>query len=377
MTSASLGARRAIARTTAAACAAILAAGCATGLGQVPLPAPGTLGAHTITVTAQFANAMNLPQNAKVKLNGADIGVVESIRAHDFAANVTMRIDADVELYGDATAELRSATPLGDIFVAIRPSAQGVSGARRMRDGDDIALGSTSAGASVEDVLSSAALLVNGGAVRNLVTVVNGAGRAIGGKGAKVAVLLDQSNTLISRLNARTDQINTALHGTSELAATLVARQQSLDDVIDAAVPAIATLHDNTTTLADLTDSVARITNQLNKFPAVRGTDTRSLIKDLNTLSAALNVGATDPTLNVNTWTRAVAALAKMTSGPDLHAVANINQLAFGALPDMNYPGDPGLHGADGTDWHAFVGSLRYEWNLLLSRIYGPQREPR
>jgi virulence factor Mce-like protein len=361
----------------AAACLTTVLAGCATGLESLPLPAPGQMGGNAITVTAAFANAMNLPQKAKVKLNGADIGEVESIRTRDFTAYVTMRINADVALDTGATAQLRSATPLGDIFVAIRPDAEQAPDERRLRDGDTIALASTTSAATVEDVLGSAALLVNGGAIDRLVTIVNGAGKAVGGKGAKVAALLDESNTLISRLNARSGQIDTALRNTADLAATVAARQHTLDEVITAAAPAMTVINDNTTQLADLTDGVARITNQLKRFPSMRGTDTRSLIADLNTLSAALNVSATDPYLNMNTWIRVIDALAKMTSGPDIHAVADIAQLAFGALPDKNYPGDPMFHGADGTDWHAFVGSLRYEWNLLLSKIYGPQHQPR
>jgi virulence factor Mce-like protein len=368
--------RRACLRS-AAACVTAVLAGCATGLESLPLPAPGQMGGNAITVTAAFANAMNLPQKAKVKLNGADIGEVESIRTRDFTAYVTMRINADVALDTGATAQLRSATPLGDIFVAIRPDPEQAADERRLHDGDTIALASTTSAATVEDVLSSAALLVNGGAIDRLVTVVNGAGKAVGGKGAKVAALLDESNALISRLNARSGQIDTALRNTADLAATVAARQQTLDEVITAAVPAMTVINDNTTQLADLTDGVARITNQLRRFPSMRGTDNRSLIADLNTLSAALNVSATDPYLNMNTWIRVIDALAKMTSGPDIHAVADIAQLAFGALPDKNYPGDPMFHGADGTDWHAFVGSLRYEWNLLLSKIYGPQHQPR
>jgi len=363
--------------TIAAASLTTVLAGCATGLESLPLPAPGQLGGNAITVTAAFANAMNLPQKAKVKLNGADIGEVESIRTRDFTAYVTMRINADIALNTGATAQLRSATPLGDIFVAIRPDPVQAPDARRLHDGDTIALASTTSAATVEDVLSSAALLVNGGAIDRLVTVVNGAGKAVGGKGAKVAALLHESNALIARLNARSGQIDTALRNTADLAATVAARQQTLDEVITAAVPAMTVINDNTTQLADLTDSVARITNQLKRFPSMRGTDTRSLVADLNTLSAALNVSATDPYLNMNTWIRVIDALAKMTSGPDIHAVADIAQLAFGALPDKNYPGDPMFHGADGTDWHAFVGSLRYEWNLLLSKIYGPQHQPR
>jgi virulence factor Mce-like protein len=368
--------RRACLRIAAASVTAVLA-GCATGLESLPLPAPGQMGGNAITLTAAFANAMNLPQKAKVKLNGADIGDVESIRVRDFTAYVTMRINGDVALYTGATAQLRSATPLGDIFVALRPGPEQAPDVRPLHDGDTIALASTTSAATVEDVLGSAALLVNGGAIRRLVTIVNGAGKAVGGKGAKVAALLHDSNTLISRLNARSEQIDTALRNTADLAATVAARQQTLDEVITTAVPAMTVINDNTTQLADLTDGVARITNQLKRFPSMRGTDTRSLIADLNTLSAALNVSATDPYLNMNTWIRVTAALAKATSGPDIHAVADVAQLAFGALPDKNYPGDPMFHGADGTDWHAFVGSLRYEWNLLLSKIYGPQHQPR
>src|SRR5690625_7597493 len=96
-----------------------------------------------------------------------------------------MRISADALLYTDSTAELRSATPLGDNFVSLRPSTDHSPGARRLHDGDTIGLAATTSAASVEDVLGSASLLVNGGAVRRLVTVVNGAGSAVGGRGEK------------------------------------------------------------------------------------------------------------------------------------------------------------------------------------------------
>jgi hypothetical protein len=49
-------------------------------------------------------------------------------------------------------------------------------------------------------------------------------------------------------------------------------------------------------------------------------------------------------------------------------------RIALGNHPDMNYPGDPASHGPDGTDWHSLIGSLRYEWNLLVDKIYGPKR---
>lgn len=364
------------ARSTMAAALATMLAGCGGGLEALPLPAPGHVNAP-ITIVAAFANAMNLPAKAKVKLNGADIGEVESIRAKDFTAYVTMRIESSVPLYTDATAELRSATPLGDIFVAIRQKPVPGQGERHLHNDDSIALSATTSASTVEDVLTSAALLVNGGAIRRLVTVVNGAGHALGGRGAKLADLLHESNTLVSRLNTRSAQIDDALRSTSDLAATLASRQTTLEDGISASVPALAVIDDSITTLTDLASGLGRITKQLTRFPSMQGTDTRSMIADLNALAAEFNGIVTDPKVNLNLWNRVISMLNKITSAPNIHAVADVRQLALGSLPDKNYPGDPMFHGPDGTDWHAMVGSLRYSWNVLLSRVYGPQHEPR
>ncbi|MGF2951473.1 mammalian cell entry protein, partial [Mycobacterium sp. THU-M116] len=56
------------------AATAVVSSGCATnGLASVPLPAPGVSSAG-YRLTAIFANALNLPSKAKVKLAGADVG---------------------------------------------------------------------------------------------------------------------------------------------------------------------------------------------------------------------------------------------------------------------------------------------------------------
>ena len=348
--------------------------GCASGLESVPLPAPGGI-TDSYSLTAVFSNALNLPAKAKVKLNGADIGEVESINARNFTAYVSMRIKSDVQLSADTTAELRSATPLGDVFVAMRPDTNHTAGAPLLRNGDTIGLKSTAASATVEEVLSSAAMSVNGGPIRHLTSILNGAGSAMGGRGTKVAELLQQSDTLISRLNARSEQIRTALQATSQLATTLTDRQHTLNDAIAAAAPATAVIADNTAQLADLVDGLARITTQLSRFPSLQGTDTRSLIADLNHLSAAFNDVSTDPNVSLTALNRLLPIVMKISNSTSMHAAGEAVKLALGSLPDKNYPGDPGFHGPDGTDWHAMIGSLRYEWNLLLGKAFGPQRD--
>jgi virulence factor Mce-like protein len=348
-------------------------AGCAVGLESLPLAGPGATG-DTYTLTAVFANALNLPAKAKVKLNGADIGEVESISATNFTARVGMRIRDDVRLPQGVTAELRSATPLGDLFVAIHPAAGQPADPVPLRDGDTIPLDATNGGATVEDVLGSAALLVNGGVIRNLTTLLNGAGASVGGKGANVKQLLDNSTALIGRLNTRSAQIKAAVAATSDLAASLSAHQDTLNAAINAAAPATDVIADNTTRLADLTNTTARITGQLSRFPSLQGTDTRSLIADLNHLSAAFNDITVDPNVSLTDINRLIPMAMKITNSPAIHGIGEVAQLALGSLPDKNYPGDPVFHGPDGTDWHAMIGSLRYEWNFLLDKVYGPNR---
>lgn len=73
------------------------------------------------SLNAVFSNALNLPMNAKVKLAGADVGQLESMVARNYTALTRLRIRDGVQLPRGSTAELRTATPLGDVFVALKP----------------------------------------------------------------------------------------------------------------------------------------------------------------------------------------------------------------------------------------------------------------
>lgn len=333
-----------------------------------------SLGASTFSLTAAFSNALNLPAKAKVKFNGADIGEVTQIRSENFIAYVTMRIRKDIPLFEGSTAELRSATPLGDLFVAIHTDPHERPGTKPLENGATLPVNATSAAASVEEVLSSAALLLNGGAIRHFVSVINGVGARAGGSGEKIAALLHQSNSLLSRLADRSSQIDEALRGTADLATTLTARQDILNTALDAAAPATATIQSNTARIADLTDTAAHLTTQLSRFPSLQGNDTRSILADLNRLSVSLNDINADPQLSMTALNRLIGIMMKSTNGTAAHANVEVPKLALGSLPDKNYPGDPAFHGPDGTDWHAMIGSLRYQWNVLLGNVLGPQR---
>lgn len=357
----------------AMAAAALITSGCATnGLASLPLPAPG-LGSGGYALTAVFANALNLPMNAKVKLAGADVGQVESMRARNYTAVTTLRIRDGVLLPRGSTAELRTATPLGDVFVALKPPADDPADMPVLHDGDTIGLDSTAAAATVESVLSSAAVLVNGGAVRNFTNIINGFGKATGDQGQAFGELIRKSNQLVGTLDSRSDQISGALAQLSRLSDQLDAKDATIAELMTAARPATATLADNSTELANLAEQAGATARLLARFPSIGGTDTsgRSLIRDLNTIAGAANDVVISPDTSFYAVNRLIPPLVKSTAGSAISVHVGVDKLILGSLPDIGYPGDIGLHGPHHYNVNLLVGTLKYTLWRLQERVVG------
>lgn len=361
------------ARHVLAVAVVVTVSGCSTsGLSALPLPAP-SVGSHGYLLTAVFSNALNLPAKAKVRLGGADIGQVESMVARDYTAVTTLRIMDGVRLPRGSTAELRSATPLGDIFVAVKPPDPPVPGAPVLRDGDTIGLQSTTAAATVESVLSSAAIMVNGGAIRNFTNVINGMGKATGDQGQAFGALINKTNGLLAKLNSRSDQISTALSETSRLTDQIDAKSQTLSQVLAAAAPATDALAENTEATADVVQQLGDTAAQLTKFPSIGGTDTsgRSMIMDANTVARAWNDLVLAPDASLYALNRLMPPFIKSTSGNSIAVRASFDRLVLGSIPDIGFQGDIGLHGPKRYNWHQLVGSFKYTLWRLQERIVG------
>ncbi len=357
----------------AIATTALITSGCGTnGLASLPLPAPG-LGSGGYTLTAIFANALNLPMNAKVKLAGADVGQVESMVARNYTAVTTLRIRDGVLLPQGSTAELRTATPLGDVFVAVKPPAEDPASTPLLSNGDTIGLDSTAAASTVESVLSSAAILVNGGAVRNFTNIINGFGKATGDQGQAFGNLIRKSNQLVGTLDTRSDQISGALTQLSRLADELDAKNRTISELMAAANPATSALADNTDQLSNLVTQVGDTTRLLARFPSIGGTDTsgRSIIRDINTIAGAANDVAVSPDTSFLAINRLIAPLVKSTAGNQISVNVGVDKIMLGSLPDIGFPGDIGLHGPHHYNVNLLVGTLKYTLWRLQERVVG------
>ncbi|MEV5834530.1 MlaD family protein [Nocardia sp. NPDC052112] len=364
------GSRRLVRLTVAVAVstAAWSVTACSVSLDKLPLPAPG-IGSDSYSLTATFANALNLPAKAKVRLNGADIGEVDSMRAQNYTAVVVMRIESGVRLPAGTTAELRSATPMGDVFVALARPTHPDPAAPDLVDGARIPLQSTSAAATIEEVLTRAALFVNGGAIENITSLANSLGAAVGGRGDRLAEMVEQTKQLVNNLAARSDRIREILVATGDLSATMVARRDDVTDVLAAAGPALRVIGDNTRGIVDLIGQVNRITRQIARYPSVNGTNDGSLIESVDKLADGMNAAANNPNANLDALIGIIPLIIKVTSASSAHVNVDVARLAIGALPDPNTPADSGARMPDATDWVDFVGSLEYTLNRLKDKV--------
>ncbi|MDA2990287.1 MAG: MlaD family protein [Actinomycetota bacterium] len=363
-------------RTTAAALVAAVSlatAGCSTsGLASLPLPHPG-LGKGGYSLNAVFENALNLPAYAKVRLAGADVGQLESLEARDYTALAKLRIRDGVRLPKGTTVELRSATPLGDVFIAVQPPPNSAGGPE-LKDGDTIGIEDTAEAATVENLLTGAAVLVNGGAVKNLTNIINGAGKAAGEDGGRnFRQLVASTNQLLGTMDARTGQISDSLDALSTLSRRIDSKNQVIADLMVAAAPATDTLADHTNQIADLIVQAGSTTEMLNKFPSIAGTDTsgRSVIADLNTISGAFNDVAVDPDTSLGALNRLLPPIIKATSGSSIALRGSIDRLILGHIPDIGFPGDPGFHGPKWANWNQLVGAFKYTLFRLQERVVG------
>ncbi|MFT3715420.1 MAG: MCE family protein [Gordonia sp. (in: high G+C Gram-positive bacteria)] len=252
---------------------------------QIPLPSPGGIG-DAISINAKFANALNLPAQAKVRLGGTDVGEVTDITAKDYQADVKMNVSKSVKIPVGTGAELRQATPLGDVFVALLPPSD--TGNGYMKEGDTLS-GNTSAAATVEDLLVSMTAQVDSGSIGSLQTIFTELSTAISGNASELNGAITGFTDAISKFNDNSKQVDQAMAETSKLTGQLAAGRDQIAAAINKLPPAINAVNDNLDLIMDTLDKTNKVTSATNDFLDSQKANLVELFQNLNTTLAALD----------------------------------------------------------------------------------------
>ena len=249
-------------RTSAVAAvlaASLLAAGCDfDGAYDLPLPGGPVDADESFTVTAEFADILNVVPRSEVKVNDVTVGEVTEVWREGWHAGVELRIKDGVELPDNAVAEIRQTSLLGEKYVALMPPPGGREQGG-LSDGDHLPLAVTGRNPEVEEVLGALSFLLNGGGVAQLKTISHELNTVMEGRQDRIGHLLGELDTLVGSLDRQKEEIVEAMAAINRLAATLNREQDTVVEAIDTMGPAIAVLADQHEQLMAMLRSLDRL----------------------------------------------------------------------------------------------------------------------
>jgi phospholipid/cholesterol/gamma-HCH transport system substrate-binding protein len=238
----------------------LVLAGCSsqfTGIYDLPLPGGADLGDHPYTVKAHFKDVLDLVPQSGVKVNEVPVGRVEDIQlAPDgWTAEVTMRVNGDVQLPANALAMLRQSSLLGEKYVELSAPPQGEAQGK-LANGAMIPLTRTNRNTEIEEVLGALSMLLNGGGVEQLQNIAQELNNALEGNEPDLRATLSDVDTLVSTLDESKDDITRAIDGVNQLAATLASEKDQLAGAIDSLGPGLKVLNDQRGQLVTMLQSL-------------------------------------------------------------------------------------------------------------------------
>lgn len=309
-----------------AAAAAVLSS---CGISLQSLPKIGGISGPTYGLTATFANVVNLPTNAEVRVGAFSVGSVSSIKLVDFKAVVGMRIKDGTRLPAGTTAAIQFDTPLGEDFVLLQPpSGTATAAATYLGNGSSIPEADTQTAPSVEDTFGALGALLNGGGINQLQTIISQTNLAFAGNQQQIRSLIGYLNSTVGTLAADTPAIDRALQAIATLTQTLDNGRSTIQQGIATLGPAAQVLAGETGDLDQLFVNLNALSSAANGIIAASAAGTVQTFQQLKPLLDQLTSvqGQLDPALT------AITALERFTP----RAVpGNYLQLSINATIDI------------------------------------------
>jgi phospholipid/cholesterol/gamma-HCH transport system substrate-binding protein len=282
------GANGGMRRVVAALSSALMLSGCSsfTGIYDIPLPGGADLGDHPYTVTAQFRDVLDLVPQSGVKVNEVPVGRVEDIAVapDGWTAEVTMRVNGDVELPANALAMLRQSSLLGEKYIELSTPPPGEAQGR-LADGARIPVDRTNRNTDIEEVLGALSMLLNGGGVEQLQNIAQELNNALEGREPDLRATLSSVDTLVSTLDESKDDITRAIDGVNRLSATLATEKDRLAGAIDSLGPGLDVLNQQRGQLVTMLQGLQSLSDVA---VATVNASQEDIVADLKALTPAL-----------------------------------------------------------------------------------------
>ncbi|WP_447004527.1 MCE family protein [Saccharothrix isguenensis] len=223
------------------------------GVYNMPLPGGADVGDRPYRVKVQFKDVLDLVPQAGVKVNDVPVGRVDRIDlgADGWTAEVTVLVNGDVKLPGNAVARLRQSALLGEKYVELDEPVEGREEGS-LGEGSVIPVERTNRNPEVEEVFGALSMLLNGGGIAQLQDISRELNAALEGNEPEIRSLLANLNTLVGELDGHKDEITRALDGMNRLGGALSTQREQIAGVLDGLEPGLKVLSEQRTQLVTL-----------------------------------------------------------------------------------------------------------------------------
>lgn len=239
--------------------AALVLSGCNFTPYSLPLPGGADLGSDPYTVKAEFRDAMDLVPQGGVRSSDVTVGRITDVQLKrgSWTALVTMEINGDTRLPDNTFATIRQTSLLGEKFVSLDAPDEGAFG--QLGDGDVIGLDRSGRNPELEEVLSAAALLFNGGGLDKFNTITRELSQLMDGRETNIRELIKNSTEFTQTLDQNKYAIIGALERIDRLAVATNAQEDEIDLALRDIPPALEVLDDQREDLVEMLESLDRL----------------------------------------------------------------------------------------------------------------------
>ncbi|GAC58090.1 Mce family protein [Gordonia hirsuta DSM 44140 = NBRC 16056] len=260
------------------------------------LPLPGTaMSGEQYRIEIVFRTALNLPDKAKVYLEGVEVGKVDAVDIEDRYAVAEVDIRSDVVLSTRTVAKVKQSSLMGDLFVEL--SLPDDPNSDVLQAGGRIPISQTEPPDNIEDMLRAMAMFVAGAPAQDIASLINEVNEVMPGP-KEIASLSEAGKRNLSELAASTDEISSLLDSAGSISKTFGDNAGRVDFMLQQGPPRVAGLKDVLYGVIDLMMSLAHFTKPIEPMLVPLTPDLHKLIGILT--PAGLAIADADRSLVAN-----------------------------------------------------------------------------
>jgi phospholipid/cholesterol/gamma-HCH transport system substrate-binding protein len=207
----------------------VLAATFVLGGSAFALLLSGGVFADTYSVTAYFSDAAGLKSGDDVKVAGLDAGKVGAVEIEDGKVAVQLKVNSDVEMPADSTAEIAIETLLGKKNVTLFSG----SSSSLLADGDEIGIESTRTPVDLIQLADTSVDLLEASDADALQTFMEEVTKITSGKRTQITTLVNGLADVSAAIDSRSTELSRLIDSLRTVSGTFAERDETLVNMID------------------------------------------------------------------------------------------------------------------------------------------------